>query len=94
MRYHRKKIKLGDFPSFVNYSEEVVLKLLVLLRLGILLNINRQENQLPEFGVEIVEQKIKLSFPDNWFDLSPLLLADLQQENRYIEATGMSIKIK
>lgn len=94
VRYHRKKIKLAELPTFVNYSEAVVLKLLILLRLGILLNINRQENQLPEFGVEIVEQKIILSFPENWFDLSPLLLADLQQENRYIEATGMSIKIK
>jgi exopolyphosphatase/guanosine-5'-triphosphate,3'-diphosphate pyrophosphatase len=94
VRYHRKKIKLAEIPTFVNYSETVVLKLLILLRLGILLNINRQENQLPEFGVEIVEQKIILSFPENWFDLSPLLLADLQQENRYIEASGMSIRIK
>lgn len=94
VRYHRKKIKLAELPMFVNYSEAVVLKLLVLLRLSIILNINRQENQLPEFGLEIVENKIILSFPDNWFDLSPLLLADLQQENRYIEATGMSIRIK
>ncbi|MFT6703061.1 MAG: exopolyphosphatase/guanosine-5'-triphosphate,3'-diphosphate pyrophosphatase, partial [Pseudomonadales bacterium] len=30
----------------------------------------------------------------NWFDLSPLLLADLQQENQYIEGTGMSLRIK
>lgn len=94
VRFHRKKIKHAELPSFVNYSETVVLKLLVLLRLGIVLNINRQESQLPEFGLEIVEQKIILSFPDNWFDLSPLLLADLQQENQYIEATGMHIRIK
>jgi len=94
VRYQRKKIKLAELPAFVNYSEAVVLKLLVLLRLGILLNINRQESQLPEFGLEVVEEKIILSFPENWFDLSPLLLADLQQENRYIEATGMSIRIK
>jgi exopolyphosphatase/guanosine-5'-triphosphate,3'-diphosphate pyrophosphatase len=94
VRFHRKKIKLAELPSFVNYSETVVLKLLVLLRLGIVLNINRQESQLPEFGLEIIEQKIILSFPDNWFDLSPLLLADLQQENQYIEATGMHIRIK
>ncbi|MFT5542007.1 MAG: exopolyphosphatase/guanosine-5'-triphosphate,3'-diphosphate pyrophosphatase [Arenicella sp.] len=94
VRYHRKKIKLAELPSFVNYSEEVVFKLLVILRLGILLNINRQEDQLPEFGVQIVEQKIILNFPENWFDLSPLLLADLQQENQYIEGTGMSLRIK
>lgn len=94
VRNHRKKIKLTDLPTFVNYSETVVLRLLVILRLGILLNINRQESQLPEFGLQIIEQKIALSFPDNWFDLSPLLLADLQRENQYIEATGISIRIK
>jgi len=94
VRNHRKKIKLAELPTFVNYSETVVLKLLVILRLGILLNINRQESQLPEFGVDVSEDKIKLSFPDNWFELSPLLLADLQQENTYIESTGMSIRIK
>lgn len=94
IRYHRKKVKTAELPTFVNYNEEVVLKLLVILRLGIILNTNRQESQLPEFGIEIVEQKIILSFPENWFDLSPLLLADLQQENRYIESTGMSIRIK
>jgi exopolyphosphatase/guanosine-5'-triphosphate,3'-diphosphate pyrophosphatase len=94
VRYHRKKMKLSELPSFVNYSEDVLLKLLIILRLGILLNINRQEDQLPEFGVQVVEQKIILSFPENWFDLSPLLLADLQQENQYIEASGVSLRIK
>jgi exopolyphosphatase/guanosine-5'-triphosphate,3'-diphosphate pyrophosphatase len=87
-------MKLSELPSFVNYSEDVLLKLLVILRLGILLNINRQEDKLTEFGVQVVEQKIILSFPENWFDLSPLLLADLQQENQYIEASGMSLRIK
>lgn len=94
VRHHRKKMKLSEFPSFVNYSEDVVFKLLVILRLGILLNINRQEDQLPEFDVEVLDRKIILNFPENWFDLSPLLLADLQQENQYIEATGMSLRIK
>ena len=70
------------------------MKLLVILRLGILLNINRQETQLPEFSVSLSSDKIVLNFPDNWFDLSPLLLADLEQENAYLENTPYSIKIR
>jgi exopolyphosphatase/guanosine-5'-triphosphate,3'-diphosphate pyrophosphatase len=94
VRYHRKKIKQAELPNFVNYDEATVMKLLVILRLGILLNINRQETQLPEFKVSVSGDKIVLNFPDNWFDLSPLLLADLEQENAYLESTPYSIKIR
>jgi exopolyphosphatase/guanosine-5'-triphosphate,3'-diphosphate pyrophosphatase len=94
VRYHRKKIKQAELPNFVNYDEATVMKLLVILRLGILLNINRQETQLPEFSVSLSSDKIVLNFPDNWFDLSPLLLADLEQENAYLESTPYSIKIR
>jgi exopolyphosphatase/guanosine-5'-triphosphate,3'-diphosphate pyrophosphatase len=38
--------------------------------------------------------KVVLSFPENWFDLSPLLLADLEQENVYLENSGINLKIK
>jgi exopolyphosphatase/guanosine-5'-triphosphate,3'-diphosphate pyrophosphatase len=94
VRYHRKKIKIQELPSFINYSQETLLKLLCILRLGIVLNINRQETQLPEFGVKVSNMKVVLSFPENWFDLSPLLLADLEQENVYLENSGINLKIK
>ncbi|MBF7072014.1 exopolyphosphatase [Glaciecola sp. MH2013] len=94
VRYHRKKIKLQELPKFINYNEDTLLKLLTILRLGIVLNINRQESQLPEFGVKAGESKIILSFPDDWFDLSPLLLADLEQENAYLDQVGIKLKIK
>ena len=93
VRFHRKKIKINEIPTFANYSESTVYALLAILRVGIMLNINRQETQLPEFTVNAEPQIMTLGFPHNWFELSPLLLADIKQENRYLSHISIQLKI-
>lgn len=94
VRFHRKKIRLDDIPSFANYSQGDVFSLLTILRLGILLNINRQESTLPEFDVSVGTDHISLAFPENWFDVSPLLLADIQKESDYLKTIDITLRLK
>lgn len=94
VRYHRKKIKVNEFPVFANYSQHDVFALLSILRLGVMLNINRQETLLPEYKVEVTKSSITLNFPDDWFDASPLLLADIEQEKRYLDAVDIKLILR
>jgi len=93
VRFHRKKIKLTEIPTFANYSEKRVYALLCVLRLGVLLNINRQETMLPEFTIAASKGSIALAFPADWFDSSPLLLADIYQEAAYLESTDIVLTV-
>ena len=93
VRYHRKKIKLADLPTFANYDEQSLKYLLSVLRLGVLLNINRQETMLPEYQIRCKENKISLIFPEDWFDSSPLLLADIDAEAEYQQTLGITLDI-
>ena len=93
VRFHRKKIRTDELLSDTNLSEAEVLQLLVILRLGILLNINRHQSTLPEFTIEVNAADIKLGFAQEWFELSPLLLADISRENAYLKNIGMHLTL-
>lgn len=93
VRFHRKKIRADDLFSDTNLSETEVSQLLVILRLGILLNINRHQSTLPEFTIAVDGADIKLGFAQEWFELSPLLLADISRENAYLKNIGMHLTL-
>lgn len=93
VRFHRKKIRADDLLSDTNLSEAEVSQLLVILRLGILLNINRHQSTLPEFTIAVDGADIKLGFAQEWFELSPLLLADISRENAYLKNIGMHLTL-
>ena len=93
VRFHRKKIRPDDIPSFYQYDEPTVTRLLILLRLGVLLNIKRQQGFVPEISVKADKSSLTLTFPDDWLAQRPIIYADLKREKKYLEATGMTLKL-
>lgn len=91
VRFHRKKIRLVELNEFSQYQMEQVYKLIVLLRIGVLLNIRRQDEFIPTLAVEVDKANIQLSFPPNWLEQKPLLCADLESEATYIQSLGLSL---
>ncbi len=91
VRFHRKKIKLNEIPAFYMYDKNSVCRLIGLLRLGVLLNIKRQEGFLPEFIAQAKKTKLMLTFPEGWLEHRPILHADLIQEQRYWKAMDMQL---
>lgn len=77
---HRKKIKADDIPNFEQFNKEDVHKIIALLRLGVLLNIRRQDNVLPKIKVSAEKQSLNLHFTKNWLNSKPLVVADLDSE--------------
>ena len=91
VRFHRKKIRTGDIPEFTLLQQQQVYKLLVLLRLGILLNIKRQDDILPEIEISVDNKTINLGFPPDWLAQKPVFSADLDREVEYLKEIDMKL---
>lgn len=96
VRYHRKGIKLDDVPRFTLFKKKQFLPLVQILRLGVLLNNQRQATTTPPtLRLTTDDNHWTLSFPHDWFSQNALVLFDLEKEQDYWEAvTGWRLKIE
>jgi exopolyphosphatase/guanosine-5'-triphosphate,3'-diphosphate pyrophosphatase len=93
-RFYRKKIKVAEIPEFTLLLQDQVYKLIALLRLGVLLNIKRQDDILPEFSVKAEGDKLHIQFPDGWLEQKPVFGADIERESDYIKELGLTLSYK
>jgi exopolyphosphatase/guanosine-5'-triphosphate,3'-diphosphate pyrophosphatase len=93
VRFHRKKIRKEDVLLETSIGDKQLLQLLMILRLSVLLNINRLQASLPKFTIAVDDADIKLGFAQEWFELSPLLLADIGRENSYLKNVDMHLTL-
>ena len=92
-RFCRKKIKPDLFAKLEQFSVKEVQRILILLRLGVLLNIKRQSNILPEYTIDFTEHEIAISFADGWLEDKPIFTADLAQEKKYLEVLDIKLSV-
>ncbi|BDX05312.1 exopolyphosphatase [Planctobacterium marinum] len=88
---HRKKFNADDIPKFEQFQREHVYALISLLRIGVLLNIKRQDNLLPEMNAKVDDDKLHLIFADSWLENKPLIEADLGVEAGRQESLGITL---
>lgn len=94
VRFHRKKIRVADIPAFFQYDNVAIHKLIALLRLGVLLNIKRQEGFVPELDIQAEKNELTLTFPPEWLEQRPIISADLEQEKVYWQALELTLTVK
>ncbi|WP_024548622.1 exopolyphosphatase [Siccibacter turicensis] len=96
VRCHRKAVKLDDLPRFTLFKKKQFLPLIQLLRLGVLLNNQRQATSTPPtLTLTTDDNHWTLRFPHNWFSQNALALLDLEREQQYWDAvTGWKLKIE
>lgn len=92
VRFHRKKIQTNCFPNSIEYSEQTITRLLVVLRLGILLNINRQISAELVGKCTVKGNEVKLVFIQDTLKNNPLLVADIAKESHYLTALGIKLE--
>ncbi len=93
VRFHRKKIRISDLPSFNLFDNNAVKRLIALLRLGVLLNLKRQEQFLPEIDFQVSHSELTLNFPKGWLEEKPILSADLASESQHWKALDLTLNI-
>ena len=93
VRFHRKKIRTNELPAFNLFDEQSVKHLIALLRLGVLLNIKRQEGFVPDLVVNVEKNELTITFPDGWLDEKPIISADLLRESHYWKALDLKLTV-
>ncbi len=93
-RFHRKKIRVEEFPEFWQFEPHTVYKLLLILRLGVLLNIKRQDDILPDIEIQVSDTQISLKFADDWLTQKPIITADLEREAEYLMTLDFSLSFQ
>lgn len=92
-RYHRGKFDEQQFNEQSDSESLALLRLIILLRLAFLFKHVEQQEQLPEFAIEVEQRSLHLSFPDEWLDQHPLTTWELEQEQKLLQKLDFSLLI-
>lgn len=84
VRYHRKSLKVDEWPRLTTFKKKQYLPMILLLRLAVLLNNQRQATTRPE-SLQLITEDCHwtLTFPTNYFSQNALVQLDLEREQNY-----------
>ncbi|QSR88230.1 Ppx/GppA phosphatase family protein [Methylacidiphilum caldifontis] len=92
VRCHRRKFPLSELQLLRPEDREALRKLGVLLRLAVLLNRVRSDDEIPQIDIKVNSNLIKLTFPEGWLQNHPLTTADLATEANYLIGAGFFLQ--
>ena len=93
IRNHRRKISTSSFTSLSRKAKERVICMVLILRLAVLLNRNRNDIELPYIDFVFDKSLLTIVFPAGWLASYPLTRADLEQEKKYLAALKVELTI-
>jgi len=73
---------------------ETALRLAMLLRLAVLLNRSRSQEDMPQIGLSVNHRSLELQFDAAWLQVNPLTVADLEREQEYLGEVGYRLEFK
>ena len=96
VRFHRKAVKVEEMPRLTLFKKKQFLPLVFLLRLGTLLNNQRQATSTPEtLKLTTDDGHWTLTFPYGYFSQNNLVQLDLEREQSYWkDVTGWQLTIE
>ncbi|WP_147199164.1 exopolyphosphatase [Pantoea sp. MBD-2R] len=96
VRFHRKAVKTEEMPRLTLFKKKQFLPLVFLLRLGTLLNNQRQATSTPEtLKLTTDDGHWTLTFPRDYFSQNNLVQLDLEREQSYWkDVTGWQLMIE
>lgn len=94
MRHHLKGFKRSDIRSINRYQCRDVLTLVRVFRLAVLLNRSRQATVTPkQLSLSIENSRWHLQFEPDFLANNPLILADLEDEQKTLAMTDLPLTI-
>ena len=92
VRNHRRKIRKSVFKELSGPIAESTRRLCVLLRLAVLMHRGRSRDTKPMLYLDVKDNKLQVTFPNNWLDENPLTRMELEREAEYLGAAGYKLK--
>ncbi len=93
VRSHRRKLPLKSYKDLPKRAANLLPKLAVLLRLGVILNRGHGPQAPCNFVLQVNDKRIKLKFPSGCLKEQPLTRADLELEAEYLYAAGFALEV-
>lgn len=90
VRSHRKKFNPDRFDDLPYPWRQRAPIMAVIFRLATLIHRNRHSKR-PDFKIAIDHRDIKIEFPENWLEQSPLTYTDLKQELYYLKEARFNL---
>ncbi|MGK3130451.1 exopolyphosphatase [Pantoea sp. C8B4] len=96
VRYHRKAVKQDEMPRFTLFKKKQFLPMVFLLRLGTLLNNQRQATTRPDsLKLKADDSNWTLTFPRGYLSQNTLVQLDLEREQAYWnDVTGWKLTLE
>ncbi|MDI9220198.1 exopolyphosphatase [Pantoea sp. EA-12] len=96
VRYHRKAVKQDEMPRFTLFKKKQFLPMVFLLRLGTLLNNQRQATTKPDsLKLTTDDGNWTLKFPNGYLSQNTLVQLDLEREQSYWnDVTGWKLTLE
>lgn len=94
VRFHRKKFKKSEVREFSLFAPPEIERLIALLRLGVLVNIRRQDDTSPPFRVKHKKNELRLVFEEDWLASQPVFEASLMRECIQASNLGLNLEIR
>lgn len=92
VRGHRRKLDESYFEALPSELRKTGKRLTVLLRLSVLLNRNRDLENVPTPEVRVKDHKLDLTFDEAWLEAHPLVHADLSREQKLLKPLGFRLE--
>jgi exopolyphosphatase/guanosine-5'-triphosphate,3'-diphosphate pyrophosphatase len=92
IRGHRRKFPVASIEELTTDQQENIKYLCILLRLSVKLNHSRNDAHIPEVKIEVVDDGLKVNFPQGWLEDHPLTAADLEREQQYLGVVKFKLK--
>ncbi len=93
VRGHRRKFTPAVFEGIEPEDKPRLRYLCVLVRLAVLIQHPRNLEDPPAFVLHGHANKLVVEFPEGWLDSRPLTLADLKNEQDFLERQGFTLEI-
>lgn len=90
---HRRKINMELVNQLPLHWQEHAVYMIVILRFAVLLNRDRIPKKIPPVRITRHAQHIKIALSQKWLKRHPLTVAELGQEENYLKALGIDVKI-
>jgi exopolyphosphatase/guanosine-5'-triphosphate,3'-diphosphate pyrophosphatase len=93
IRAHRYKFPAAVLNELGDVLAEPVTRLCIMLRIAVLLQRGRKNEELPDIAMQASGDTVQLQFPKGWLEQHTLTRADLEQEKKYLKTVNIMLEV-
>jgi exopolyphosphatase/guanosine-5'-triphosphate,3'-diphosphate pyrophosphatase len=94
VRLHRRKFRQDVLDACQEKEQQKLARLVLLLRLAVLFNRGRNQEELPLIPIKVNGAKVIITLDRDWIEEHALTQADLEEERLFLKQSMFNLKVK